>query len=312
MYRFIRFFNQNKAKIIKVILVIALIIIIIQLMNHMIKVKNEKPKEVSNVENDILEDQALVSDKSSISGNKVQKDKLKSDTDIINDFFKYCNEQDINSAYNMLTDECKEEMFPIIEDFYNIYYSKIFDGETKSFSIENWTGSIYKVNIVGDILATGNVKDSLSFQDYITVKEAKLNINNYVGRKKVNRTTERENIKVTVQSIDTYMNYEKYNLIVENNSENTILLGDIKNPKSIYLLNDKDSKYYFYNNEISTDKLIIQSKYKNSITIKFMNAYNSTYKNKSLVFSNMIMNYDEYKILENKENYKTYKYEVKL
>ena len=307
MYKLIRFYNQNRKKIFKIILVIVFIIGIIQLLNNLSKNKNGNNSIKNNIVISNNSKNELISSKSAVTGDNVSNYKLEEDTNIIENFMKYCNDKDINSAYSLLTDECKEVMFPTIEDFYNIYYSKIFDEENKSYTVENWVGDTYEVRITGDILATGKLDNSETNQDYITIVkqngENKLNINNYVGRKNLEKTTEHENIEVNVLSRDTYMDYEIYNLTIINNSENSILLDTGESTKSVYLLDSKDVKYYFYSNEIVQNRLLIQSKYKNTLQIKFSNSYSSSRNIKYLVFSKLILNYDEYKKLDDKSSY---------
>ena len=156
-------------------------------------------------------------------------------------------------------------------------------------------------------MATGRLDKNETKQDYITViekdKTYKININNYIGRKSVNKVTETENIKFTIQSIDTYMDYQTYNIQVENNTDNTVLLDTGDSTKSVYLLDSKKMKYYFYNNEIIKEKFKIQGKYKNTIKIKFNNSYSSSRTIKKIVFSNVILNYEEYSITEDKTQY---------
>ena len=308
MYKLIRFYNQNRRKILIIILIIVFIIAIIQILNYFAKNKeSENNIKKSSTSNNYANVQELVSDKSAISGQSVSKNKLKEDTEIINQFFKYCNDGNIEAAYEILTDECKEEMFPTIDDFKNIYYTNVFNGETRTYSIENWIGDVYKVDIIGDILSTGKLNNSDTKQDYITIVKKdgkyKLNINNYIGREEVNKTTENNNIKITVKNIDTYIDYQIYNLLIENDSNNSILLDTSKDTKSVYLLDKNKMKYYFYNNEIIQNKLQIQSKFSTNIKIKFGNAYSSDRIINSLVFSKMILNYNEYSNLQNKNEY---------
>lgn len=315
MYKLIRFYNQNRRKILITILIIVFILGIIQLLNYFSKI-NITSKETQNIaENNKKTNQGLVSDKSAISGQSVSSTKLEKDTNIISEFVEYCNKGDINSAYSLLTEECKENMFPIIEDFNNIYYSKLFDGY-KTYTMENWSGNTYQVRFTGDILSTGDFSNNVTKQDYITVVkkdgENKLNINNYIGRTVANKVTEYKNIKVTVKNIDTYMDYEIYNLSIQNNSENTILLDTSDDTKSVYLLDSKDMKYYFYSNEIIENRLIVKSEFTNNLEIKFSNSYSSSRSIEKLVFSKLVLNYDEYKNLENKEEYKFNQFRINI
>ena len=83
--------------------------------------------------------------------------------------------------------------------------------------------------------------------------------------------------------------------------------------KSVYLLDNKDMKYYFYSNEIIENKLMVESKFTRNLQIKFSNSYSSDRKINKLVFSKFVLNYDEYKTLENKEEYNNfYEYRVNV
>lgn len=318
MYKLIRFYNQNRRKIWITILIIVFILGIIQLLNYLTKVNKEKNgNQITNVIETNNTNKELISNKSAITGESVLNAKLKNDTEVISEFVKYCNEQSVNLAYEMLSEECKEEMFPTIEDFNNIYYSKIFGENRKIYTIENWLDNIYQVKFTQDILSTGNLTNNETKQDYITITkengEKKLNINNYVGRKNLNKSTEYKNVKITVSKVDTYMDYEIYNLVIENSSESDILLDTSDDTKSVYLLDNKDMKYYFYSNEIVGNKLIVESKFTRNLQIKFSNSYSSNRKINKLVFSKFILNYDEYKILENKQEYDNfYQYRVNV
>ena len=70
-------------------------------------------------------------------------------------------------------------------------------------------------------------------------------------------------------------------------------------------------KYYFFSNEIVQNRLLIQGKYKNTLKIKFSNSYSSNRNIRYLVFSKLILNYDEYKKLDDKSSY-TDSYEFKV
>lgn len=318
MYNIIRFYNQNRKKIIRIVLIIVLIIGGIQLFNYFAKQSNKaKYGQKNTIDNNVnttidstKENQELISNKSLISGQTVDSDKLKKDTEIIKEFVDYCNKKDFSSAYNLLTEECKEVMFPSIQDFYNIYYLNIFANETRLYTIQNWAGSTYQIRYTEDILSSGNLNGTETKQDYITViknnDEKKLNINSYVGRSKSNKETNYKDIKVNITSIDTYMDYQIYNLDVQNNTEKTILLDTSDDVNSVYLLDSKNMKYQFYNNEIIQNRLIVKSEFTNNIQIKFNNSYSSNRRIEKIVFSKLILNYDEYLQLEDKNLYKDF------
>ena len=124
MYRLIRFYNQNRRRILIIILIIVFILGIIQLLNYFSRMKIAKEDKQNTWIENTESNKDVVSEKSLISGQNVSDTQLNSETELIDEFVKYCNNKDLNSAYEMLSEECKEEMFPTIDDFYNNYYIK--------------------------------------------------------------------------------------------------------------------------------------------------------------------------------------------
>lgn len=323
MHNIIRFYNQNREKIIKIILIIVFIFGIIQFFNYLAKIKlknNKNNVNPSNVITNNLDNSKdyLASNKSIISGGNVSDTKLDNDTKIIKTFMDFCNNKEVTKAYNLLTDECKEVMFPTEEDFYKIYYYSLFGKQEKTYTIENWSKNTYYILMTDEMLSTGKVNENKTNQDYITIvkqdnDEYKININNYIGRKKINKQQEEGQIEVTIENKDIYMDYEIYNLKIKNNLENTILLSTTDDTKSIYLLDSKDMKYYFYANEIPQNKLVISKGITNNLQIKFNSSYSSSRTMEKMIFSKVILNYNEYMKLEDKTQYKDiYKLEINV
>lgn len=303
MYKLIRIFNQNRKKIVVIILIIVFAFALLQILNYFAKNNNgvnfnSGTSSSSNLNSKyyLANNSSIISDKSVISGESLSETEINSETRIIEKFLNYCNNGDVDNAYGMLTDDCKSVMFPTIEDFYNIYYLKIFDSY-KTYTIENYIGNIYSVRINEDILSTGKLNNNSTKHDYITIVkndgENKLNINNYIKRNTRNKKTSYKNINIIVNTIDIYMDYEVYNLTIENNSKNSIMLDHGDDTKSIYLLDNNNMKYYFYTNEILDKDLQIESGYKKNISIKSMASYSSTRTIERLVFSKMSLNNEE-------------------
>lgn len=298
MHNFMRFFYQNKSRIIKGAAIIIFIFLIIQVSNYFVKRSNEKEltrkEQQSNITTKSEETQGLVSEKSAVTGRDVPKEQLRSETDVINQFIDFCNQQDFENAYNLITDECKQQMYKSLETFKQTYYRDVFNGQKKMCSIENWTGNTYKVNINEDMLSTGSYNKGYSKQDYITVEEVddeyKLNINNYIGYSKINKKTTKENLSMEVISKNTYKDYEEYTIKVTNKTEDTIQLDDINSTKTLYLEDAKGVKYSYYNHELTEPMLTVESGQTKEVTIKFYSSYVSTKNINYIVFSNIITN----------------------
>lgn len=301
MHKLRRFFYQNKMQIFKVLGIIAFILIIIQVLNYGIKTKNKE--ELNNLKNKegatttIEENKTVISNKSPITGQKVPEQKLENASNLISEFINYCNQQEIENAYNLLTDECKQQMYTSLDIFKVAYYDNVFGGQKKTYTIENWVGNIYKVKITEDILSTGKNSSGSTKQDYMTIEqkgnEYKLNINSYIGYTEIKRTTTKEDITIEVVGRNTYMDYEEYTIKLTNKQPYTIQLDNLSNSDTLYLEDSNGQKYPYYNHELAESLLIVQAGQTREITIKFYNPYVSNREIQSIVFSNMIINKEQ-------------------
>ena len=152
MFRFRRWYNQNRKTIWRTIIIIVFLIVLIQFLNYMVvrkyKTNNSDVNNIANnnyIENTYT-DISLNSDKSAVTNEKMSSNQTNK-LNTINDFFAYCNKKEIQKAYNLLTDECKEQMYPSKKDFEKGYYQSVFDGKNKNIVVENWISNIYKVTI---------------------------------------------------------------------------------------------------------------------------------------------------------------------
>ena len=297
MHNLMRFWYQNKNQIIKVGAIVIFVFLIIQVVNLFVKRNNEKKFEnVMNGTNinanntSSTENNTVISDKSAITGQNVSSKQLSTDTNTINNFINYCNQKDLEKAYSMITEDCKSQIYTTLDTFTKAYYNDVFNGQKKTCTIENWFGNTYKVNIYDDMLATGK-ETKYSKQDYITIEtengENKLNINNYIGHKDINKTTTNDNITVQVESRDTYKEYEEYTIKVRNDKDKTIQLDTIQSPKTLYLEDEKGVKYNYYSNELADSMLTIEAGHSKEMTIKFYSTYISSKKIRNIVFSNL-------------------------
>lgn len=312
MYKFIRFYNQNRKAIYIFILIIVFLYAMLRLLNNSIKEKNMS-YNTNSINNNLTIGQANIisNDTEKNTNTQIQDDKstennISTPKKVIKDFIDYCNDNEIEKAYNLLSNDCKEELFQTKEIFKQQYYDVIFNNQLKMCDIEHWGQDTYKVEIYNDALSTGNI--DVEITDYFTCvnqnDEYKLNIKNYVGKKSINKEVENKNIKIKVLEKITYMDYEYYNIQITNNSENDILLDPKIDTKTVYLQNSKGAKFYAFTNEIIDNEFIVRKEKTKNIKIKFSNNFSTNVKIKSLVFSNLILNYNEYENMENKEEYK--------
>lgn len=297
MYKLMRFYNQNRKTIWRILAGILIVFGLLQLINAWSKKKTEKKQseyekpQTTNVQyNDI----SLETEKSVVSGDKIS-DKQKDMIKVIDKFFKYCNEQKIQEAYDLLTEECKDELYSSLQVFYETYYKEVINGEKKNISVENWVNDTYKVKISEDFLSTGKYSEENTIQDYITIKkddnnEYKLNINGYIERKKQDKEDNYKNINVKVLEKNVYMDYEIYTFEITNNSDNTILMDSLDDTDSMYIQDSKGVKYSAYTHELSKGNLTIDNSSKKQLKIKYYSQYQSNKKIKKIGFSKIIFN----------------------
>lgn len=311
MNRFIRWYNKNR-KIFWLTIVVAIIVISVP------RVLNEYAKDKKNVSSSIINTTTYSnSNYSIISGETVEEEINIENTSLINNFIDYCNDGKTKEAYNILSDECKNILYPTQEDFETKYYNNIFQNK-KSCDIQAWFSATgyytYKINLKEDILSTGNV-DSTSIEDYYTVvyedNNYKLNVNSYIENIEINKFNETEKLKISVLSKDVFMEYEIYNIKVENKTKNSILVDSLENTNNMYLEDSGGLHYDSYSHEIATEKLRVRGE--KEINIKFNKKYSTEREVKKIVFSDIILDYDTYTTYNNRSDYKNrIKIEIEL
>lgn len=309
MHKFIKMFYDNKFNVLKVIGIAVFILIIIQVANIMYKAQNLK--EYEEYKNNIGSSDNTTIDNSDYLINQSKTVKKSDDKAIKNtmeQFVSYCNNNNLEEAYEILTEDCKKRLYPTIEDFEQNYVSKIFD-EQKSYTMQAWEKEdnkvVYIINYTGDILATG--KQGKTIQEYYTfIKQEddnyKVNINNYIYSETYNNLqTAQNDITVKILSKDVYKEYAIYEFQVFNNTENAILLNGDKSRKKIYLLDDDEVTYSSLQSDFDKNKeMVLNSGNNRKFRVKFNKVYNPNVIVKKLVFDDIILNYDRY--LENIEN----------
>lgn len=316
MFRLIRYINQNRRKIILVVVIILSLIIVIQLLNSFAKkqLDNATKEEKVNVSTQNL----YQPNKTILTNTTIGETQAKENTEIIEEFVQDCNNNEIQKAYDLLTDECKEVLYPTVDKFNNYYCKKIF-AEKKTYNIQSWMNDenryTYKVRFLENILATGKSNTDI-IEDYITViqknKQIKININSYILRENINKEETSQGITINIISKDIYKEYEEYKIKVTNNRKEDILLDSLETVDSIKLIGDSNNvKYQALINELSNYDVKIPSENTKMIRIKFSKEYNSKRGVSKIYFSNVILNEKQYKENREDKNNKTM-IEVKL
>ena len=312
----ILWYNANRKTIWKIVGVVVVAILGLQLIQYVWKQRQQNENGYTENTNEVtvigsrLNTITIQESESVVTGDKITQAQ-ESQLTILDNFVNYCNENKINEAYALLSDDCKSEMYPKVENFKQSYYNAIFAGGKRNVSVENWFGNVYKVKFINDALSTGVYDKQNIIQDYITLVNedqgnVKLNINNYIGKQDINKENESYNIKTKVIEKHTYMDYETYTFEVTNNSNTTILLNNNNNMDTMYLEDTRSHKYNAYVQEIPQVNLQIGIKETKRFTIKYYNQYSSSKTINKIVFGKVLLDYNAYKNYSNPGFYSNY------
>lgn len=305
---FMHWYNLHRRTIWIIIGVAILIFVMINVINSGLK-QREQPRNTTTTNTTKMNSISMGSDVSPITGEQITNDQ-KNTVTVIDNFATYCNNGDIDSAYNLLSSDCKSQMYPTKDDFKTIYYNPVFGGSQRVITVENWVGNIYKVRFAENALATGNFDESNITQDYITVVkengQTKLNINNYIGKQQINRTQEADNVKIKVVESNTYFDYQSFTFEITNNGDTPILINDPSIDSTMYIEDKNGTQYQAYTHELSENDKKIQAGYTQTVTIKYYSRYSSNKIMKYVAFDRIILNYSAYSHYTNVGAYKDY------
>ena len=280
----IRYINQNLGKVIGSILAFAFILLIIHMLNNWVKIDNEKKKrtkvytvnDIKQVETNYVEEKELKNTEYNITQYNLKSEKVEA----ITNFIDYCNNKEIQKAYDLLTEECKKILYPTQKEFEEKYYKPIFTNK-KTFNLSYISSDnnlkTYKLEILDDILTMGKFDETKVHEELITIVQEetteKLNINNFIKVEEINKTETTENLVLTVNKRYIYADYEKYEIDVFNATEDYLKLDPLEIEKTAFLLDSNNKMIYIDRNKMSDVDVQIYPYTNRDITIYFSKKY---------------------------------------
>lgn len=290
----IRWYNQNRKMLWIVVITIIGVFALIQALNSYYKNNTKEGSSSANNSTTTYN----TPNYSVVTKKEINNSVSEASQDIIKNFFDYCNNNKIGEAYNLLSEDCKNELYPNINEFKQKYFDIVFTN-TKTYSSNLWitnaNKNTYRLEIHGDILSTGK-KDEMPIEEYYTViyENGKyvLNINGYIGKEDINVSKVQEGIEITVLSKQVYMEYEKYLVKVKNNLEESIMLNTKQNAGSMYIEDENHLKHIAFLNEISDYNLNVLSGFTKETNIRFNRTYKPNIKINKIVFDDIKIGQD--------------------
>ena len=298
------FIKKHKAKLqdlgVKLIIVAMIVFSATIILSSISDIKkDDNKKEVYNV---------YKPTQTVIQGGNISVEQYQKDTNLVNTFLEHCNNKEIEEAYSLLSDECKQESYPTIEMFKTNYYNTIFNRK-REFNLQSWLTksnyTVYRIRYTNNMLATGTYDENDVYQDYITLNRKddteKISIGNFIDAENLNIVTETEEIIANVIKKRQYMTYEEYDIQINNKTYNNVLVSDLYNTEAIKLISRTGTVYGAYTSKIFMKDLLIAPIGSQKITIRFKKNFSSTEGSKEIVISNFIKDYDTY--IKDKANY---------
>ena len=258
-------YNQNRKTIWVVIIFIAFFVILLHTVFNILRTfKREEQQELLNSyyqsqTNSVINNSETnhITNETEIPENITTSSSSK---DIINYFIKLCNENKIEEAYNIISNDCKEVLFPTINDFRNNYYNKVFTKQ-KTAKIEEsmYEGEIYKITYTSDLLANGGYKEE-TLEDYIYVtredNEPKISLNKFIYIRNINKTASTAGISINILKKRVYIDYEEYQIQISNNTDDAIYITP--DETKVYLLDENDIEYTSNIDELQENATLIE------------------------------------------------------
>lgn len=284
------FIKRNKEKIqdlLTKLIMVAIVIFIATIMIRAFRSNNMKDAEET--------EEVYRPTETVIKGSNVSKEQYEIDSNIVNNFLNYCNNGQIEEAYALLTDDCKNELYPTLEDFQKYYYNAIFE-KNREFNLQSWISTknytVYKVRYTDNLMVTGKYNEDDIYQDYITLNKKanieRISIGKLVACEYKNIIVKTTEIEASVLKKKIYISDEEYEIKIKNNTNKTMLLS-----KSINLVDRYGTTYGAYTNLIFDRNLILNPGETKTLNIKFKKGLSSNNKSSKISFSNINIQNEE-------------------
>lgn len=288
--KYIRYFNQNKSKVIMIVIAVILAFILIQTLNKFIE--DENKDRINELANTVIIDKDIKD--SVIKEGSTSTEIAKKSKNMIDEFVKYCNAKNTKQAYELLSQDCKEILFPTEADFINTYYNIVFNSY-KEYEIENWISNgnyiTYKIRYTNDVLAQGGYKSEYTLEDYYTIvkqkDDYKLNINKFVNKELINKVQTKDNFSINVVARENYIDYQIYEVYFNNKNVYPVRTYDIYENSNWNVTDERGLEYLAFINEIPDNNLKVESGVQKKIKIKYSKLYNLNRKIREIKFNNM-------------------------
>lgn len=303
--------EKHKRKIYILLGIIAIILFFVILFQNYFSVLSDNKNKSDDLQS------SYQPTKTVIDGSDVKTENHEKNANTIDEFMKYCNEKNIESAYGMLTDECKNNIYPTIDRFNKLFFSSVFS-KNREYNIQSWINNskytTYRLRITDNILATGNYDSSVKYETYITTykneNSNKISLGDYMYTNYPNKQTKTDILEATIIKQNIYISDEEYEIKIKNISDKTVLLDNLNDSFSIRLVTTDGNAYELYKDKLFVSNMQIEPEETRTIKLKFQKSA-SIDKNSSYIrMKKIIKDYNAYNT--NPESYNEERAEIDI
>lgn len=214
-----QFFKKYKNIIIIALVAWAVIFVI----NMILKYRKEPETPIST----------YTPNKSIMSDEEVPKKVHTTANKILDEFVEYCNQKQYEKAYNMIDEECREEVYGGIDLFIK-HIQEVFGNSKKIYNIQNYSNVgktyVYNIRILEDIITTGTTGNYNYYEEKIVFKDTnngiKLCMGGFIGKEEINVIAEDDYMKINIYEKVLRYETEEYRMKITNKTQDTIVLYD--------------------------------------------------------------------------------------
>lgn len=296
-----RYYHNHKTAIWFLIIIVIIVLLVFNEMSNIIKKSenssnfittvsgnsiNSNTRTSNDVINEIINNNEIETENIINENNKKIEHSISSEKELIEAFIALSNSGKFDYAYNLLSNDCKELLYPTKEEFINSYYNAFFKSNKRT-NIVNFTNKTYKVDYINDEISVGN-NDNSVITDYITIDQAtnKLNISSFIGREKIDKYNSNEYVKLNIVEKVIYLNYEIYTIDMKNLTKANIYVNNIDS-SDLFIKDSVGNKYDIANEEYLENDYYISPEGSKQVQLKFYRKYNIYNDIESMNFKNI-------------------------
>lgn len=266
----------------KILIVIFAIVAIIITIDRIIKNSNnlETPKTTLTPNEPVLD-----------IGGTVPKKVHSTVEEFVRKYVDYCNSGEYESAYAMISEDCKEEYFGSVYNYKEYVKNKFYD--KREYALQSYSTFnnkyIYTIKLFDDILATGLTNSNYKYQEekivasYDENKNIVISVGNFIEKNVIQSVQENEYLKADIKSQIIQYDFEEYKIKLTNRSNYTIIIQNTEAEEDEIVINLGQE---LRKNEIQND-VILEPGENKTISLIFSKFYDDGDTTKELILTSI-------------------------